>query len=216
MESPKALIAQDAARERGLAFLRFDFSGHGASEGRFEDGTVGLWKSDVLDCLDRLTAGPQILIASSLGGWLALLAALERPDRIEAMLIVSCAADFTEHIQNVLLGPESLAEMEKNGFIAIPSCRGGAPFIITRNLIEEGRAHLLLPRPSLPIGAPVHFLAGRLDQDVPWRTSHEIAARLPAGRASVEISETARHQFDRPEDLERFRAAVAVCLGRSA
>jgi pimeloyl-ACP methyl ester carboxylesterase len=212
MESPKALIAEEAARARGLGFLRFDYSGHGASEGRFEDGTIGQWKQDTLDCLDRLTSGPQILIASSLGGWLALLAALERPERIKALLIVSCAADFTEHLHNHLLEASHRQEMEKNGYIALPSCRGGEPFIITQNLIEDARAHLILPRKHLAIDAPVHLLAGRQDQDVPWQTSHEIAARLPQGRATVEMVETARHQFDRAEDLEHLKAAVMTCL----
>ena len=216
MESPKALIAENAAREHGLGFLRFDYSGHGASEGRFEDGTIGQWKRDTLDCLDQLTDGPLIIIGSSLGGWLALLAALERPKRVQAMLILSCAADFTEHFYHRLLGPAQQEEMQENGYIAFPSCKGGDPFIITQKLVDEGCEHLIMPRKALAIDVPVHFLAGMLDQDVPWQTSKEVAARLPAGRASVEMIETARHQFDRPEDIEHFRDAVEACLERSA
>jgi pimeloyl-ACP methyl ester carboxylesterase len=215
MDGTKALLAECIARERGRAFLRFDYSGHSASGGHFEDGTVGAWKQDALDILDHVTHGPQILVGSSLGGWLALLVALERPQSIHSLILVSCAADFTEHIYWRLLDEDQRQLMDREGAFAFPNCQGGEPFVITAKLIEEGRRHLILPREHLPIDVPVTLLVGKQDQDVPWQTSDAIAERLPKGRASVITSETARHQFDRPEDLLLLRQAIEESLESS-
>lgn len=212
MDGSKALLAERMAREHGRACLRFDYSGHGASEGRFEDGTIGVWKQDALDSLDALTSEPQIVIGSSLGGWLALLAALEQPEKVHSLILVSCAADFTEHIYWQLLNNEQREQMTRDGAFAFPNCQGGKPFVISLKLIEEGRNHLILPRQDLPIHAPVCLLAGKQDQDVPWQTSYEIASQLPQGVASILVSDTARHQFDAPSDLLLFEMAVQESL----
>jgi pimeloyl-ACP methyl ester carboxylesterase len=201
MEAVKAKAIEAHCRAEGRAVLRFDHFGHGRSDGRFEDGTIGRWADDAVAMLDHATNGPQILVGSSLGGWLALLAAVRRPDRIAGVLCLSAAADFTEHLEKVLFGEAQRRQLGEQGLVEIPDCHGGAAFAITRALIEEGRRHLLLERAGIAITAPVRLLHGQQDRDVPWQTSVRLAERIAGGDVKVILIKDADHELARAQDI---------------
>ena len=200
MNGTKALAIDALCREAGRAFLCFDLSGHGQSSGRFEEGSIGAWKDDVVEALDRLTSGPQILVGSSLGGWLMLLAALARPDRVQALLGLAAAPDFTEDLMASSFDSEQRRLLESEGRVLIEDCYGDEPYAITRHLIEEGRDHLLLRGP-IAIDCPVVLIQGQQDRDVPWQTALALADRLRSPNVSVTLLKSAGHRLSEPEQL---------------
>ncbi|WP_456305176.1 alpha/beta hydrolase [Dankookia rubra] len=195
---------------RGQAFLRFDYSGHGASGGRFVDGTIGRWAADVEAVLDALTEGPQILVGSSMGGWISLLLALRRPGRLAGLIGIAAAPDFTVRIE-AALPPEPRAAIERDGVWHRPSAYGD-PYPITRALLEDGRHHLLLQAP-VPLDAPVRLLQGQQDPDVPWDTALRIAAALTGPDVQVVLVKDGDHRLSRPQDLALLRRTLAALLG---
>jgi pimeloyl-ACP methyl ester carboxylesterase len=196
------------AEARGQALLRFDYSGHGQSSGAFRDGTIGRWTDDALAAIDRLTAGPQILVGSSMGGWIMLLAALARPDRIAGLVGIAAAPDFTEDLMWAKMSAETRARLLADGVIEQPSQYQDAPLEIPRALIEDGRRHLVLRGP-IAIRWPVRLLHGMADPDVPWQTSLRLTERLGGGDVTVTLIKDGDHRLSREEDLERTFAAVA-------
>lgn len=201
MGGDKARHLDAYAANAGRGYVRFDYSGHGQSDGEFEQGTIGGWTRDALFALDTLTDGPQILVGSSLGGWLALLVAMARPERVAAILTVSLAADFTVHVRDVLFSDAHRAELAQQGRVLVPDCHGGEPFAITRRLIEEAEEHLLLTRETLPVAVPMRLLHARFDQDVPWSTGNEIADRVESSDVRVTVVKDGDHQLSRNQDL---------------
>jgi pimeloyl-ACP methyl ester carboxylesterase len=195
------------AQERGRALLRFDYSGHGQSSGAFRDGTIGRWTADALAAIDRLTAGPQILVGSSMGGWIMLLGALARPDRIAGLVGIAAAPDFTEDLMWTAMPPETRARLLADGVIRQPSQYQDAPLEISRALIEDGRRHLVLRAP-LAIQRPVRLLHGMADPDVPWQTSVRLAERLTGEDVTVTLIKDGDHRLSRAEDLQRIFAAI--------
>lgn len=195
----------------GRAFLRFDYSGHGASGGRFEDGTIGLWLADALAALDALTEGPQIVVGSSMGGWIALLLALRRPERVRALVGVAAAPDFTEELIWKELSPELRSVIAREGRWMRPS-EYGDPYPITRALIEDGRKHLLLGAP-IPIGVPVRLLHGMRDADVPWEMSLRLAERLDGADVRTILVKSGDHRLSTPPDLDLLTSTLAPLLG---
>jgi pimeloyl-ACP methyl ester carboxylesterase len=195
------------AQEHGRALLRFDYSGHGQSSGAFRDGTIGRWTADTLAAIDRLTAGPQLLVGSSMGGWIMLLAALARPDRIAGLVGIAAAPDFTEDLMWAAMPPETRARLLADGGIQQPSQYQDAPLEISRALIEDGRRHLLLRGP-IGIRCPVRQLHGMADPDVPWQTSVRLAERLAGTDVTVTLIKGGDHRLSREEDLQRIFAAV--------
>jgi pimeloyl-ACP methyl ester carboxylesterase len=196
------------AQERGQALLRFDYSGHGQSSGAFRDGTIGRWTQDALAAIDRLTAGRQILVGSSMGGWIMLLAALARPDRIGGLIGIAAAPDFTEDLMWAAMQPMTRSRLLAEGVIYQPSKYQGAPLEISRTLIEEGRQHLVLRGP-VDIRCPVRLLQGMADPDVPWQTSVRLAERLTGDDVTVTLIKDGDHRLSRAEDLARLFAAIA-------
>jgi pimeloyl-ACP methyl ester carboxylesterase len=196
------------AEARGQALLRFDYSGHGRSSGAFRDGTIGRWAADALAAIDRLTVGPQILVGSSMGGWIMLLAALARPDRIAGLVGIAAAPDFTEDLMWAAMPPETRARLLADGAIQQPSQYQETPLQITRALIEDGRRHLLLRGP-IDIRCPVRLLHGMTDPDVPWQTSVRLAERLVGDDVTITLIKDGDHRLSRPEDLSRLFAAIA-------
>ena len=195
----------------GRAFLRFDYSGHGASGGRFEDGTIGRWAEDAASALDRLTEGPQVLVGSSMGGWIALLLALRRPERVAALVGVAAAPDFTARIIEAL--PADAREaIAREGVWRRPSAYGD-PYPITRALLEDGERHMLLRngRP-LPISAPVRLLHGQRDPDVPWELSLRVAEAVAGDDVRVVLVKDGDHRLSRPADLALLRRTLASLL----
>ena len=209
MTGTKAVALEAFAKRSGRDFLRFDYRGHGASSGRFEEGTIGLWVDDAVAALDKLTAGPQVLIGSSMGGWIMLLAALARPQRIAGLVGIAAAADFTEDLIWARATPEERAILQRDGHIDRPSDYSAAPYHITLRLIEEGRDHLLLGKP-IPLTCPVRLIHGMKDLDVPWQTSLRIAGALESDDVEVTLVKEAAHRLSEPEDLQRLERTLAA------
>ncbi len=199
MTGTKAEALDRFCAARGQAYLRFDYFGHGASSGAFKDATVGRWKADALAALDQLTEGPQALVGSSLGGWIMLLAALARPERVHALVGIAAAPDATEDLMWVELGAEERASLLRDGFIRRPSQYSPEGYIYTRTLIEEGRNHLV--RAPVSIACPVRLLHGMRDPDVPWRTSLALAEKLESRDVTVTLVKDGDHRLSTDENL---------------
>jgi pimeloyl-ACP methyl ester carboxylesterase len=211
MEGAKATALADACAARGRAMLRFDYSGHGASEGDFSTGTIGVWLDDALAVLDRLTEGDLVLVGSSMGGWIALLAALARPARVAALVGIAAAPDFTETLMWEAMAPAERAALLRDGYLDAPS-QYGPPLRITRRLIEEGRRHLLLDAP-IPLTCPVRLLHGQRDPDVPWEMSLRLAERLQGEDVQVTLIKNGDHRLSRPGDLALLCRTVLTLFG---
>ncbi|MDB5423548.1 MAG: hypothetical protein JWQ29_964, partial [Phenylobacterium sp.] len=164
MTGTKAQALADWAADSGRAYLRFDYFGHGASEGDFAHGTITRWREDVLAVLDELTPGEVVLVGSSMGGWLACLAAAVRPGQVKGLVLVAPAPDFTEKLMEPEIPPEGRAALRDAGVWLRPS-EYGDPYPITRGLLEDGARWSILPGP-VPIEAPVRILQGGEDPDV--------------------------------------------------
>ena len=196
----KALAIEAHCAEQGRAFLAFDLYGHGASSGRFEEGSIGLWCEDVVAALDALTDGPQILVGSSLGGWLMLLATLRRPEKVAALLGIAAAPDFTEDLMLQEFDDEQRQALAQHGQVMIEDCYGGEPYAITRHLIEEARSHLLL-REEILIDCPVALVQGQQDPDVPWDTALRLAECLSSEQVTVTLVKSAGHRLSEPDNI---------------
>ena len=212
MTGDKATALAAFCAERGQAMLRFDYSGHGASGGRFEDGTIGRWTDDALAVIDRLTEGPLVLVGSSMGGWIALLAALARPDRVAALIGIAAAPDFTEALMWQAMTFEQRATLMRDGVLHRPS-QYGEPYPITRALIEDGRTRLLLNAP-IALDCPVRLLHGQEDPDVPWELALRIAERVTSRDVQVILVKDGDHRLSRPQDLALLRRTLAPLLGQ--
>lgn len=211
MTGEKATALAAAAAAAGRSFLRFDYSGHGASEGRFADLALSDWRTDALAALDELTAGPQLLVGSSMGGWIALLAALVRPQRVAGLVLVAPAADFTERLIWDRLDPAARRQIEVDGAWLRPSAYGQEPYPITRRLIEDGRSWLLLDAPAIAIDRPVRILQGAADPDVPWRHALELVDRIASPDVTFTLVKDGDHRLSRPQDIGRL-TVVALDL----
>lgn len=200
MEGTKALWLEAWARARGRAFLRFDYSGHGQSSGRFEDGAIGDWAEDAAAVLDALTHGPQILVGSSMGGWIALLLARTRPQRLAGLVGIAAAPDFTEDSFWSGFDAGQRATLAEAGQVAVASEYSEAPYIITRRLIEDGRRNLVLRGP-LPLGVPLRLLQGTADADVPVSLALRLLDHVDAEDARLTLVRGADHRFSDPACL---------------
>lgn len=203
MTGTKAIWLESQCRARGQAFLRFDYLGHGQSSGAFEEGTIGQWTADAVAALDALTEGPQILVGSSMGGWLMLLAALARPQRVAGLVGIAAAPDFTEELMWQGFSPEVRNTLEREGVYREPSPYGDQPYTITRRLIEEGRDHLLLGGP-ISLTCPVRLIHGMADPDVPYQVSLRLAEALVGDDVEVSLVKTGEHRLSEPKDLQRL------------
>lgn len=202
MTGIKAMTLDRFCRQRGQAYLRFDYRGHGASGGEFRDGTIGAWLQDSLDVIDKLTAGPQILVGSSMGGWLMLLLALRRSERIAGLAGIAAAPDFTEDIWQGFSKAQQ-DELMARGEVTRPSAYNDNPYIITRALIEDGRRHFLLDS-EIALHCPVRLLHGMADADVSPAKSLRIAEKLRGNDAVVTLIKDGDHRLSRPQDLQRL------------
>ncbi len=211
MTGGKALALEAFARQRGQAFLRFDFQGHGASSGDFVEGTVGGWTEDAVAALDHLAEGPQILVGSSMGGWIMLLAALARPERVAGLVGIAAAPDFTEDLMWATAAPEVRETLQQEGIYLQPSEYSDEPTPITMKLIEEGRRHLLLDGP-IALDCPVHLIHGMADPDVPWQVSVKLAERLLSTQVEITLVKGGGHRLSEPEDLARLENILTRML----
>jgi pimeloyl-ACP methyl ester carboxylesterase len=212
MAGTKAQALADWAEASGRDFLRFDYFGHGASDGEFEAGTITLWREDALAVIDQLTEGRLVLVGSSMGGWLACLAALARPDRIAGLLLIAPAADFTERLMKPGLSREALAEIARRGVWREPSTYDPEGNPITRALLEDGARWSILPGP-VPIEASVRILQGGADPDVPWRHALDLALAIRSEDLVFSLVRDGDHRLSRPQDLARLLAFAEELAG---
>ncbi|PHY17158.1 alpha/beta fold hydrolase [Caulobacter sp. BP25] len=212
MTGTKAQVLAEQAMASGGAYVRFDYFGHGESGGAFKDGTISRWREDVLAVIDGLTDGPLVLVGSSMGGWLACLAAIARPDRVKAMVLIAPAPDFTEKLMTPELSDEAKAAIARDGFWIRPSEYDEGGYPITRDLLEDGARWSILPGP-VPINIPVRVLQGGADPDVPWTHALELANALASQDVVFTLIKDGDHRLSRPQDLERLVAAVAEAKG---
>ena len=214
MKGTKAQALDDWAQQSGRAYVRFDYSGHGESSGDFGDGTIGQWLEESLAVYSKFCSGPQLLIGSSMGGWMALLLAREiarnnikRPlAPLAGIVLIAPAPDFTEELMWKNMPPEIKAEIETNGVWHRPSDYGD-PYPITKTLIEEGRNHLLLGN-AINTGCPVRILQGAQDPDVPWQHAFALTHRLPSDDVVLTLIQDGDHRLSRPQDIARIIAAI--------
>jgi pimeloyl-ACP methyl ester carboxylesterase len=215
MQGTKALALDEWAAAKGRACVRFDYSGHGESGGAFIDGTIGRWLEESVAVFEQFCRGPQVVIGSSMGGWMALLLARAIAGRAAAgaslagLVLIAPAPDFTEQLMWNGFSPEIREEILAKGVWMRPSEYGdGTPYPITRALIEEGRNHLLLGS-AIEVGCPVRILQGAQDPDVPWQHAFALAHRLPAEDVVMTMIQDGDHRLSRPQDIARILAAVA-------
>jgi pimeloyl-ACP methyl ester carboxylesterase len=207
MAGTKASLLDSHCAARGLGFLRFDYSGHGRSSGDFTDGTIGRWTEEAVAVIDHAGDGPLVLVGSSMGGWIMLLAALARPRRVAGLIGIAPAPDFTERLIWDAMPAAERAGMMTRGRLEVPSQYADTPTILTRDLIEEGRRHLLLAAP-IGLRCPVRLLHGMADPDVPHALSLELADRLVSDDVRVTLIKDGDHRLSRPQDLALLTQAV--------
>ncbi|ARJ66784.1 alpha/beta hydrolase [Magnetospirillum sp. ME-1] len=213
MEGTKALALEEMCRQQGRAFLRFDYFGHGQSSGDVLYGTIGRWAADAVAVISDLTEGPQVLVGSSLGGWISLLAALELRDRVAGIVGVAAAPDFTEDLMWQDFTFEQRRTLMETGELELANCyEPDNPWRIHRSLIEDGRNHLLL-RDLIQLHCPVWLIQGQKDADVPWQTALRLADCLASDQVEVILVKDGDHRLSRDGDLIRLTNVVAAMLG---
>ena len=206
MNATKAQALDNWAVRRGQAYLRFDFYGHGRSSGDFRKGTISRWRDDALAVLDKLCANPQILVGSSMGAWIALLAAQARPEKVAGLLLLAPAVDFTERLIWARMSSEIRRELMEAGEWLRPSAYEEGPYPITRALIEDGRKNLILDAP-IGIECPIHILHGMQDPDVPWQDAIHLIERFQ-GDPTLMLVKDGNHRLSRPADIKRIEHAL--------
>ena len=206
MSGSKAQIMDDFAKESGLASLRFDYSGHGQSDGAFENGTISKWLSESQYMIDNLTAGKIILVGSSMGGWLALLLALKNPSKVCGIVLCAPAPDFTEDLMWAGFNECQKQEMMDIGFCLRPNDYE-APYKVTRELIIDGRSHLILRAP-INIGVPIRIVHGMEDKDVPFSRSIDLTEKISSQNIHLNLIKNGGHRLSEPNELEALKAAI--------
>ena len=205
MNGDKATALAGSARDRGQAMLRLDYSGHGISGGRFEEGSVAVWRDDAIAVIERLAPGPVVLVGSSMGGWIGLMAAMALGDRVRGFVGIAAALDFTRTLLSALT-PVQRAALDRDGRVMLPSAPDPLP--LTRRAIEDGEACSLLDRP-IPVACPVRLLHGQRDEVVPWQAALRIAERVATADCRVTLVKDGDHRLSQPPELALLLATVA-------
>ena len=204
MEGTKATYIQGQCRGRGQAFLRFDYAGHGSSDGAFKDGTIGSWFGDALDMLDHISDGKKVvLVGSSMGGWIALLMVLARPEMIKGMVGIAAAPDFTKGLYEEHFDDAQRSALETDGYVEEANEYSREPYIFTRGLIEDGMEHCLLDRQHI-VSCPIHLLQGEKDTSVHWKTALKIKEVFGGDNVLVDLIQEGDHSLSTPEILEQL------------
>jgi len=219
MTGTKAQVMMDWARNNGQAALRFDYSGHGKSDGKFIDGTISRWLEEALAVFDQHTDGRQILVGSSMGGWIALRLAQELQKRGEkqklaGILLIAPAPDFTHQLMEPSFSKDQKKELDENGFISEPSEYSDEPNIITRKLIEDGRDNLVLEG-IINTGCPVAILQGMKDPDVPYEHAMRLMNHLPSEEVTITLVNDGDHRLSREQDLELLKRTLVMLVDKS-
>jgi pimeloyl-ACP methyl ester carboxylesterase len=213
MTGTKALALEAAAKARGTAFTRFDYFGHGQSDGAFIEGTIGRWKEDTLAVLEGVCQGPQIIVGSSMGGWLATLAALARPEKTAGLVLIAPALDFTEDLMWAQMTEEQRAVLLRDGVLREPSEYSDQPYEYSLKLITEGREHCILG-PGIVFDRPVRILQGMRDPDVPWQHAVKTVEAFRGDDTRLTLLRDGDHRLSRPQDIELLIETVWSLIGR--
>lgn len=202
MNGTKASFLAQCCKKAGCDYLRFDYRGHGLSSGKFEECTIGDWLDDAMTVFDRLTSGPQLLVGSSMGGWMALMLAMKRPERVAGVIGLAAAPDFTKDIVACDMSEEERKVLARDGIVHlfVTPEYPGLPF--TQKLIDEANKNHLILETSLPIRVPVHLLQGQQDKEVPWKHALRIVERIEGDNVRVTFIKDGDHRLSRPHDLE--------------
>lgn len=207
MQGTKVMELESWAKAQGHSFLAFDYSGHGESEGAFEDGTISQWREDSLDVIRQTTKGDLVLVGSSMGGWMALLSALALPERVKGMVLIAPAPDFTEKLMWPEFSDAAKTEIMEKGVHMRPSDYD-SPYPITRNLIEDGRAWSILDAP-IAFDGPVRILQGLQDADVPWQHAQRLVETMTSEDLVFQLIKDGDHRLSRTQDIARLKATCA-------
>ncbi len=207
MSGTKAVWLQDWARAQGRAFLRFDYSGHGESSGRFEEGCIGDWAEDAMAALEALTEGPQVLVGSSMGGWIALLLARRVPARVQGLVGIAAAPDFTQDSMWQGLSADQQRAVERHGQVSVPNSYDDRPYILTRRLFEDGRDQSVLRTP-LPLPFPVRLLQGTADEAVATDVPLRLMDHADCPDLRLTLVKGADHRFSSPDCLTLVAQAI--------
>ncbi len=207
MRGTKAERLDRFARETGLGFVRLDYSGHGESSGAFRDGTISRWRDDAAAAIQAATAGPVVLVGSSMGAWIALLLAPRLAGRLAGMLLLAPAPDFTERLVLPKLTDAQKRELDANGFVSEPSSYSDEPTVYTKALLVDGARNLVMRGP-IAVGCPVHVVQGMADAEVPYAHALDLVAHLPGDGVSLTLVPNGDHRLSREEDLSRMERAV--------
>jgi pimeloyl-ACP methyl ester carboxylesterase len=203
MTGTKALFLEEYCRRRGRAYVRFDYFAHGQSSGDFAEGTISRWRDDAVAIIDSLTEGRQILVGSSMGGWIMVLAALARPERVAALVGIAAAPDFTTDLLPHRLNEAQRRALFDEGRVVLASSFDPAGYLYTRALVEDGDRNLVL-RGDVALACPVRLLHGMADESVPWRQSLALAERLASRDVTLTLVKDGDHRLSRDEDLARL------------
>lgn len=215
MHGGKATAVADWCRHRDLDSIRFDYRGNGDSGGRFEDMTIGDWLDDARGVFRRNARGPQILVGSSMGGWLAVLLARERLSGaapgtgIAGLILIAPAIDMTERLISERLSSAEREALERDGLLLRPSAYDDAPYPVTRQLVDEGRRHLI-GREPFELGVPVHIIHGARDPDVPVSVSQDLCACLAGDDVRLTLIPDGEHRLSRPADIDIILGAIGA------
>jgi pimeloyl-ACP methyl ester carboxylesterase len=210
MTGTKAGFLEAWCEARGQAFLRFDYQGHGQSSGALAQGTIGAWRDDALAVVRECVAGPVVLVGSSMGAWVMVLAAIAMPERVHALVGVAAAPDFTEDLLWAALDADQRRTLQRDGILRLPSSYG-EPLPFTWRLVEDGRRHLVLRAP-LDLGCPVRLIHGTGDLDVPWMTSLRLVEAIRGPDVTLTLVKDGGHRLSEPRDLALLGATVASLL----
>ncbi|MEO1292031.1 MAG: alpha/beta fold hydrolase [Pseudomonadota bacterium] len=211
MTGTKAVHLEAWAAAEGLAFLRLDYTGHGQSSGAFEEGCIGDWSRDAMEAVAALTEGPQILVGSSMGGWISCLVARAMPDRVAGLVGIAAAPDFTEDSMWAEMPAHQRSLLMAEGRVELPSDYSDEPYVITRRLIEDGREHLVLRQP-LVVNGPVRLLHGTADSDVDPSVGLRLLDHLESPDARLTFVKDADHRMSEPRELALLTSTVAEVL----
>ncbi len=212
MDGTKALFLESWAMRQGRSFLRFDYTGHGRSSGRFEDGCISEWSDDAFDTIAALTEGPQIFVGSSMGGWISLLLARRCPDRFHGLVGIAAAPDFTDNFRKNRLTKEQLEKVEQSGVVQIPSDYEDQPFTITKKLLDDGEQNFVLESP-LHASFPVRFLQGTADADVDQSTAVRLLNHIEGPDIQLLLVKDADHRFSDQRCLNLLLRTVELLCG---
>lgn len=208
MEGTKALFLQNLCARKNISFIRFDYSGHGKSEGKFENGSIGQWFEDSLSIIDNISGTREyILVGSSMGGWISLLCARERANTVKGMVLLAPAPDFTREIID-RFDNQQKSDLEKNGYVDVPNDYSDEPYIFTKKLIEDGEDYCLL-NSAIDVTAPVIIIQGKKDNDVPWEKALKIQECLTSDETDIILIKDAGHSLSRDKDLKYLEDALS-------